>query len=191
MCQLLVSSWLQSSCLQLLASSVRLRQNNHNAEAFLQCYRGCYRTILWRQYTQTRNCASSSHDWRPWWVSWVFEQLVQTIIVKTASSHERALARAHVGVYAGLRPMRTAQHSRPLSVEQDVRIPARRSTARRKKWRFWSPVGGAISMCKFGHMYAFFFLNFFFTLCHVQHYGSRIVIWIPFMPNRFALPREA
>jgi len=31
----------------------------------------------------------------------------------------------------------------------------------------------------------------FFFPFPVQQYGSRIVIWIPFMPNRFALPRES
>ena len=50
--------------------------------------------------------------------------------IKAASSHERALASAHVGVCAGLLLMCTAQHSCPTSVEQDVRLPARRSTVK-------------------------------------------------------------
>ena len=52
-----------------------------------------------------------------------------------------------------------------------------------------SQKGGQKTNCDFNS--DFLNLNFFFSPCPVQHYGSRIVIWIPIMPNRFALPREA
>jgi len=114
---------------------------------------------------------SHSATYRPW--SWTKCHSVQTpsaihkmtqsaTTIKAASSHERALTRAHVGVCAGRRPMRRAHYSRPSSVEQDVRITCiwrhhnkTLQQTRRKKWGFWSPVGDAISMCKFGHIYAF------------------------------------
>jgi len=127
-----------------------------------------YRAILRRQCSRTPDCAVSPHGWRG------LEEVSQIIIIiitpsgtigpsqftaraliKAANSVDRARARAHVGVCAGLRPMRTAQHSRPSSVEQDVRIPVMRGTAGRKKRCLWLPADGAISMFKFGHMYAF------------------------------------
>ena len=41
------------------------------------------------------------------------------IIIKASSSHEQALARAHVGICAGRRMMHRAPHSCLSSVEQD------------------------------------------------------------------------